>query len=581
MALKLAGVTGCAVLLKPYVSSRLSAWLAAWIVLTFATNLAMLLASAFAALTMWFIWLWLGALGAIAVATRRDLYSAVGGSKLFLPAIPILVVVGVVAVRAFIFADFTWDAQTYGLARLGLWMNYDSILVHMPTNQINVFCNEWNGELLALVYGLASGSIQGLMFGGVEALLVTCLAAVFLARGLGSSIGWASLVGGVVGSTPVVLGMAGMLKGDLLACGALLLAAGWAVSIARGQWLSFAMMLAAGALAVGSKVTVAFGMIAICGFGAFMALRVLSARQICAALGTGGALSLIFLSRNAINWIVYGNPLIRVRGEDPVPGLDTLVAGLGYVGPMLTQSSVYRAGEPVYGWLLSAGMGFTFILAVAVAVSRWLRGDTWHPASFILILGAAGAVLATAYVLPIHPWSFRYFAPVVLVASVALMAVHQARTSLRRVALVVTTGVIVWQTTYLGWAGEINGNGSLSWAVQLLPTISPRDRTLISNPPLKDAYAVDKYAFDGDTEKTFVVLAEFNRPIAMFLGSRAQNRLILTSTTDELMREVARANPDYAVMTKASGGVPTRPELGNYQVEVDNEMVTLWRRQNR
>lgn len=578
LSLKLAAATGLAAILQRHLGDRLSAWLASWIILTAATNAAIIAASGFGALGAPFIWTWLVASACVCCAwSYREILPTVDW-KIALAAAPLCLVVLAVMARAFIFADFTWDAQTYGLVRLGLWMNYGSVLIHMPTVQINVFTNEWNGELISLVYGLAAGSLQALMFGGVEILLVTCLAAVFLARTLGAPMPWALLIGGVVGSTPAVLGASGILKGDLLACAGLLMAAGWGLRLGPGRSLTLALVIASAALAFGAKLSVAFGVAAVCGIAAWMALRKMTAKEIRAGALLGALPALVFSSRYVINLAVYGNLIVRIRGEEPTPGLDTLIESLDYLGGMLVQFSIHRAGEPTYGWLLSAGMGLTFVLALATAVARIVWGDSWTGRSTSLIAIVLFSVFATAYILPTWPWSFRYYLPMVLVVAVALLAAIEPRREWAAAGVLAAVAVTVVQGSYLGWAGEINGNGSIQRAAILLPTISPIDRTLISNPPLRADYGLDKFDFDRSHPQTFAVLAEFNRPIAPFLGSRAQNKLILASTFDELKDAVASADPDFIVVTKVPNSSTSRRDFEHYEVEFDNAAVSIARR---
>lgn len=578
LILKLAAAAGLAPVLERRLGDRLSAWLASWLLLTAATNAAMIAASAFGALGAPFIWAWLVAAACFCCArTYRKMLPSFQWRDA-LAAVPLGIVVLVVMARSLIFADFTWDAQTYELVRLGLWMNYGSVLVHMPTGQINVFTNEWNGELISLVYGLAAGSIQALMFGGVEVLLVTCLAAIFLARTLGAAAPWALLVGGVVGSTPAVLGLTGALKGDLLACAGLLMAAGWSLSIASGRWLTIALIVASAALAVGSKLSTAFGIAAVLAIAGWTAARTLTAKEIVGGTIVGGLPALVFLSRKIINLAVYGDPLIRIQGEKPDPGFDSLIAGLKYLGPMLGQFSIYTAGAPTYGWLLAAGMGLSFVLALATVCARVMWRDGFDRRGAALIAGASLAVLATAYILPTYLWSFRYYLPMILVITVALLAARKPTGNWGMAGVLTAVAVIAGQISYLGWDGEINGNGSLARALTVLPPASPIDRTLIANPPLRAAYGFDKLDFDRSQSQTFAVLAAFNRPIAPFLGSRAQNRLILASTFDELKDAVGSANPDFVVVTKVAG-VPSPPlQFEQYKVEVDNDLVSIARR---
>lgn len=586
--LKIAAVTFGAALLRKHCPDGLAAWLASWIVFQAAMILAMLGLSIGGLLSGAAVWTLLilscAAIGLLAWRQRVSfgLWSGVRAGSLGF--VLFAGVFAIVAARAAIYQDFTWDAQTYGLVRLGIWMNYGSILVHMPTVQLNVFTNEWNGELIALLYGLAAGNLQGFMFGPVEILAVTYCSAAWLAFRLGARPFWASLVGAIIAATPACLGLAGVIKGDLLAGTALLIAAGWLTTLPSHPVIGAAMLTASLALAVGSKITTVLGALGLA-VGSLVIARKAHWPSLIRGAAFGLALTLIILSRNVANFIVYGDPLKRIAGESARPGVDTLLAALDFVPAMTFRFSVVQPGLPAFGWLLAAGMGLTMFIACGAMILQWASGARPSGTRLLLIVAALAAACATAFLTPTFQWSFRYYLPMLMIVAVALMAAPlSALRIVPRLTLVAGTVLaILVNGSYVFWPGEINGNNTFEATVPTVLPATPRDRALLMLPQVRQGYGVDEFDFDGLTPQTFAVLAEFDRPVSPLIGSRAQNRLYLASSMRELVDTTRTRCPDFAVVTKgqpaglAANDRAAIEDLG-YDIAKESEMAVVAKR---
>ena len=141
----------------------------------------------------------------------RDLRHAGPGAWVF------VFVALLMTARAFVLSDFTWDAQTYGMPRLAIWMHagFDPGRYADGPDQYHRQRMEWRAERPPLWLEV-SGNLQGFGFGNVEILLVAFLAALWLAEVLGASRRVAEFTAATLVATPAVIGLATTVKGDLL-----------------------------------------------------------------------------------------------------------------------------------------------------------------------------------------------------------------------------------------------------------------------------------------------------------------------------------------------------------------------------
>ena len=560
-ALKLVIVAAVARLVRARCGDWLRAGLAAWVIVTGLCFAAMLALSAFTLLTQPAFWMALGAGAALAaLALRRGLA---------VPALPregrlLLGLFGLFwlafAARALVFQDFTADAQGIQLARIGIWMNYQTVLVHMPALFTSVFSADWNGELLGLFYGLATGDLQGPIFGNVEVLLVTYLACVWLARLMGASWPWAYAIGGLVALCPACLGIATTVKGDLLAAGAAVLALGW-VLVLRGDRSGFAaaMLVACVALAAGAKlassvVAAALGLLGLvlAGPRPFFA-RAHATRT----LPLGLALAAVFLSRYAINALVYGNPVQRMAGEGAEPGLGTFLYNIELIARRSFEFSVHAPGGTQHAWHLAGGLGVTGFAAVAamagLAFARRRRD--------LPVLGAlAAALLISCFAVPPYWWGLRYFLPAILPLCIVVFALAAARP--HRLVIAAACVLAAVNVSYLTWPGELNGNKGFVHALREQLGKGPIERTLISDEDRPKNSKFHELRLDRPEPLTFVIFQNDRDPgrdILPFVGSRAQHRLVLVGSQADVAAAARAHGPEFIVVAKpASRDLPAQ-----------------------
>ena len=521
----------------------------------------------------------------------------------------LIAVVGVLIlmwIRSLFLFDFTWDAQTYGLPRLAIWLNSGSVLVHMPTQQLNLFVSEWNGELNALAFALASGGYIGFGFGNLEVLLWLFVTITWVSRLLGASIYWAIILSAVLGSSPAMIGLASTIKGDLLAITAFVMMFGWLIHVRRDQSpAAFVMLLLSATLAVGSKISVLLPVIAILSvaFGMLGIRRIWEILRLPALTNAVFFLVLlVFSSRLWTNWAVYGNPLKRIDVEQARFSFRNMFGNLDLVRIRMF-SILDEAKANGTMWALAGSMGGAayFIAAAFLLVlifSGRNRGNPWSTNRrnadlsesaitigwMILVAGAVilGTLVSMTLISP-YLWTFRYFAPGILLllicAGVFVLCAGQTAWQRRAFTALAALAVLV-NIVILIRPGEVLPTRNLiALADEIKRADTPlRRMALFIKGPYQIA-EVETLGLDVVVPLKILALKDLETSLIPFLGSRAQNTIRTVANGNDLL--TASANPGWDVVAVLQKMELRDPNLKSalqhqgYLVLVDNSQYVI------
>lgn len=560
--MKLVGVTLWSALVSRCFPGRLTSWLHAWLGVQFAQISVLLLLSSFHALSRTAIWIWLFVLvvsGGIAwTISGRKIRRPTGAeiAMFVLVAIPFTVWI----FRCMVLPDFSPDGQAYGTARIALWMNYRSVFIHMPTIMVNIFADEWNGELNGLMYAFSAGNLQGEMMGNAEILIVAMLSSMWAARRFGASVVGAILVGLLMATTPAFVGLGAVTKGDLMSCVGVVMAVG---TLAERMTIR-AVLVALVWLAVagGAKISVLpgaaiFGLYAIARVWRQIGLSVI----LPVSLAVGAAT--VFMSRFIANAFVYHHPFMRVNGEGMDASITTLAKNVALIGERFVGFFPVFPDGHMYATSLAGGFGLAGCVVVIGVIAGWYR-----PAERHVILGALSlaSVLISALLIPSYLWSFRYFLPFVsVIAIMILTAVVDLglRMPFAPVFMVAFVAIAYFDFGSTFVPGDISTPGGLE---RTLNEIAGRpfvqmEMTLFNGmiPEIIPA------SFDAPPRKTIVIFNQLAARISLFAGSTAQNRIYLSDSTDGFVEEVRKHKPDMAVLAGLPQNLPKQFPVKGYK----------------
>ncbi|MDP2109750.1 MAG: hypothetical protein Q8N48_14125 [Thiobacillus sp.] len=523
---------------------------------------------------------------------------------------PALIAIGGVLtlmwLRSLFLYDFTWDAQTYGLPRLAIWLNSGSVFVHMPTLQLNLFVNEWNAELNALAFALASGGYLGFAFGNLEVLLWLFVSIAWVARLLGASAYWAIILSAVLGSAPAMIGLASTIKGDLLAITAFVIAVGWLIRAMRDKSaLAVVLCLLSATLAVGAKISVALPVIAVLSVAAGM-LGTHGIREISRlTVLTKSVLFLslmVFSSRLWTNWAVYGNPLKRIDVEQAHFSLGNMFANLDLAGIRLFGILDEVQGEGAM-WALAGSMGgaawFIAAASLLALIGAWrnTRASRYISRSkadqneraiatgwLILVAGAIlFGTLVSMTLSPAYLWTFRYFAPGILLLLIgagvfALRASqtawqHRAFTALAALAVLVNVGISIRPGEVLPTPNLVTLAGEIKRADTPL-----RRMALFIKGPYQIA-GVEALGLDSTIPLKILAFKDLETSFIPFVGSRAQNTILTVANGNDLLTAAAKPGWDVvAILQKMelrNPNLKSALEQQGYWVLVDNSQYVI------
>jgi hypothetical protein len=572
LVIKLTSVTLLSAVLCRRIPDLLTSWLHAWLGVQTVQIAAILVLSSVSALSRSVAWGCLILM--LLVASGAYFWKGVRFSR---PSALTIVLGAVVALplvlwalRSVLIPDYTPDGQAYGTVRIGLWMNYRSVFVHMPTIMVNIFADEWNGEMNGLFYAFSAGNIQGAVMGNAEILIVAAIAAIWVARRFGASASGSALVGLMVATSPAFVGLAAVTKGDLLACVGVLMAIGM---LERPTARSICLAAAWFALAAGSKVSVLPGAVMVLGCLLAMHFRLFLDKRSLGLLLAAAAFSVLFVARFEENYVIYGHPFMRIGAEAAEPGMRTLIGNMSLIGQQFVGFFPVSASGMMFSTSLAAGLGVCGWLAALGAATGRLRLPGTHTMLAVLCMAS---IALTAFLIPPRIWSFRYFLPFIsTLAIMGLVALTQALEVLpplpRAAAVLALICAAAFDYRMCFIPGDISAPHDFKTALDYSASTSPVQRPMLNFPQVLAEANPAALGLDTGVHKKIAILNQLGAPILIFEGSGAQNRLYLAADQVGLIKTAIDHDADMVVIAKSPVGHITDFDVSGYHWVTDGQ----------
>lgn len=506
------------------------------------------------------VWLFLGAiLALLMMKPPRLAFPAVNLSPTqVLAALGAVAVFGALFYRSLIFFDTTWDALVYELPRVAFYKEGHSLLVSYKTEMINIFANEWNGEFVALVASLASGTDQAMGFGGAEIWIWGWIALIAVAQRFGARPFTAWSISLALMTTPALLGLSMVVKGDLLAILALSLGSCCFFPAETGDknFLDRCALVIL-VFAAGAKVAVVLAALPLAAWVVFELWR---SRQRWQDLVPVALFSGISGSRYILNLFVYHNPVKRVAGEHAIPSCSALLSNIrGIAGRCIDPDFVHWGAG--FRWVLGLGLGAVGWLTAGLLVFGLLFGQVRRNPSetrflrlFLPVM--VGSWLIFAYCVPWLPWAFRYHLPWITMGLIFILA-----SATRALPLVGASSVALLfvaiaplQTIYTWGRGE-----ELPVPFAEARKFSQLGRKLCFHPYI---ITDELQAMARSQPMTVAVFQQPNSCIFPFFGEDSRHHVCLVDSLDALVETAHKASADAIVIAGPRSTIPAAALAG-------------------
>ena len=332
-----------------------------------------------------------------------------------------------------LFFDSTWDAHTYQVARIELFVQKESLFVNMKSDSINIFSNEWNGELNAIFYAILCGTNQGMFLANAENFIYSLLVVYWFCIKIGITESITRLTMILYCSMPQVIFLAMVVKGDFVAIPFFLAAVIWLKDYIETRSIyALFFLIAGGSLAAGSKISmVPFAGLCFVSVAVFIVIenkgKLIHILQyltgIWKMLLTGIICAFVGCSRYFLNFLFYGEFFKRVDLENEKIGISwqyITTSMTEMVKTLICFDNMITHEGNVDAINLDMGVaGCVFALFFLPTVMIWVfkckniygkRNSKqiymWFPIAGSLLFFMSSTIWL--------PWSFRYYMPWVL-----------------------------------------------------------------------------------------------------------------------------------------------------------------------
>ena len=481
-----------------------------------------------------------------------------------LALVTLIIIFAALSYRSFYFYDNTWDAIVYELPRISVYAQHMTLFIHEPTHILNIFVNEWNGELNALYYVAATQNDQASSFGNVEVWLFSVfIAAWFMGSILDVPKRWQLLSGITILSLPACVALAMTVKGDLLSISGSLLTVGWFLRYykERDNHLALVMHLCSLGLLAGAKASLLPTILLMTAFTLILFIFNRPYKKhttLALAIGLLGFLT--GSARYIANLFVYGNPLQRIAVESP--HIDIL--NLWNNGQGIIKSILGNWITPLYSnnffWILSQGMGYLGVILLFIPIIFYFKTksnqssvtDTRYQIRLLgLYLPFTTGLMITATTLTWFPWSFRYFLPWIIIGftyclSQAFRFVDKKRGMtwcfaylLAAISLLHAAACFQKGEAYPTSFRSAYQHTQLERKMALWPfLVKPKENTIAAIPVIANG------------KGNILLFSGADQAIYPFWGPDHSNKVELVASTDDLLNKAAHFKYDLIVITR-------------------------------
>lgn len=489
-------------------------------------------------------------------------------SKSFYVSVGIIIIIfTALSVRSLYYYDTTDDAFVQGMPKLGHMLQHHSVFVSYPSATINTFSNENLGEMNALYYMLLTGQDRAAGFGNVEIWLFLFWIFLWIPHSIGVDRKYVGSIALFASTASVVLGLAMTIKTDLIAMGLLPFAAMACYAYYRDRELRYLFSALVVLLALGaSKITVlpAAGLagllILFVAFQKSNNNRPHTFKLILNVL----PIALILCSRYIANFFTYGNPVQRALNEKASFSLSHLWATLmGVVkGFLETPNLIKTINIPAHNWVLTKGLGyagypaaFTFLIAIVIFFYMIIQKNRRMKNKIEIILSIAPFVLGflfTAMSTVWQEWSFRYFAPYILIVILlgcAYLALWLHSKGFRDAALLSISALLIISVLN-GFAAFRQGQ-AIPLPLKEEKKLSLLERKLLYSSIVKysELSAIPNLLQIFHSQGTALVLEGFSMPYYHFFGVNGNVHVDIAYDSDALISKVSQKNYDIVAIT--------------------------------
>ncbi len=473
------------------------------------------------------------------------------------PIILILIIVIFIILfyRSLYFFDTTWDALVYELPKIALFSQRMSLFIFEPTKVLNIFSNEWNGELNSLYYSLIANNDQATSFGNVEIWLYLVIVFAWLSSLFSVKPKYYLLVGFVMGTLPVSLGLSMTVKGDLLSFVALSLTIGWFIRIHKDGINKFYLVMVFVSLGIlgGSKITVVptVGLLYLIIIVYILIQKNLTYKTRLNLIILGSFGFLIGVSRFLVNLYFYNDPFKRVAGERAILSVDNIISNL--IG--LKDSIFGIFYSPIYTkeivWVLNKSMGYLGVILLISPYFIYHAIKLNKTKNIVLALTYVSVFVGFIFVFTTttwHPWSFRYFAPYLFLLFSYLIVMLLKVIPKSRVIVVSFIVISLLHVSIMLQKGETR-----PLTYQNAAGSTQIERKLALHQFLfEEKYGIKNNSLFYNGGGEILIYNDVNTPIYPFFGLNNNNRVELVDSPQLLVDKLLLKKYDAIVITDKS-----------------------------